>query len=225
MNREYKRNYTECYTDENHTDIYVYSTYISGNGNRTQTFLGEKKSVRSFSLGNTIEDLIKAGAKVFRLKEELDQYQVGDNVIYLKHLANTKKWTKEEIQRDFKYESTWNEYTCSLLINPKKYRLHLEHETFKADKFMDIKPDIYDIVLYDKIDIRYHWNDNFVEVTQSVPISKKSGRNPGSNYSDFDKIISKKNFYNDKIEAINYYYAIYEHYRNECMPDIIEHIM
>jgi len=225
MIRGYKRNYTEYYTDENRTDIYVYSTYISENGNQTRTFLGEKNNVRGYRLGNTIEDLIKAGAKVFRVKEDLENYQVGDNVIYLKNLAGTKKWAKDEIRRDFKYESTWNEYSCSLLINPKKYRLHLEHETFKADKFMDIKPDIYNIILYNKIDIRYHWNNNYVEVTQSLPVSKKSGRNPGSNHVDFDKTISKKEFYEDKIKAINYYYAIYEHYRNECMPDIIEHIM
>ena len=221
MNREYKRDTVEYYTDENKQDIYVYSTFVSVNGCKTQTFLNEKNSVRNNYLCNTIEDLIKNGAKVFRIVNELENHQIGDNIIHLEK----GKWTKKDIKRNFKYKSVWDKYICELFVNPKTYRLHLEYEIFKTDKFMSIKPDIYNITLYDIISIRYHWNNNNIEIVHSSPISKNSGRLTNGYYINFNSTIEDKEFYEDKIKAINYYYAVYEHYKNECLPDIIEHIL
>jgi hypothetical protein len=221
MKREYKRNTTEYYVDENRTDIYVYSTYMSANGNQMQTFLDEKNSCRSSSLENIIGDLIRQGAKIFRVIDDLENYQVGDNVIYLKD----EKWSKENIKRDFKYKSIWDEYRCDLFINPKKYRFHLEYETFKPNKFMSVKLDTYNITLYDRINVCYHWRENIVEVIKSLPVLDRSGRQTYNYYNSFYSTVEKKEFFEDKIKAINYYYTIYEHYKNECLPDIIEHIL
>jgi hypothetical protein len=217
----YTKNIIELYTDHNMTDLYVYTKYVSGNGATRQTFMDINYSHRHtkgqdrypINIRDEFVDLNLSRFQVYKIMNGIRDYQVGEDCIYMED----DKWIKKDIKRDFKYTVEYDGYKCILLISPKKFKLHLENEKFKKEKFMGIKPAVYDITLYDKVSVNYSWKYNTVIVhkTNVIRNEEQSG----------SQNIYKKEFGEDRIEGIKNFYEVYEFYKHEALPDIIEFVV